>query len=214
MKKLLLVALIMGPIYIAILYSIGNFITRDKEAYLEALKITDEESRASPDVQIRRDFLHRQTLDHLFSLLCESSTDSESCLADKDEQSYLVAEVAKIESMLQLEEESVLRDSYFEREFIKPDRPHMVYDFWYIRTITNILLHREHKIPFLSAKTTQEDRLPFTRPAKMRFADFDDLTPLLKSFAIGAVLLLAINFLFPEESKSQVQPKPNKIKTK
>lgn len=44
MKKLLLVALVMGSIYIFILRAVANFITRDTPEYLEALKVTNEES--------------------------------------------------------------------------------------------------------------------------------------------------------------------------
>lgn len=59
MKKLFLVALVMGSIYIFVLRAVANFITRDTPEYLAALKITNEESRLSPDAQIRKEFLHR-----------------------------------------------------------------------------------------------------------------------------------------------------------
>ena len=41
MKKLLAVALVMGPIYVFLLRSISLFITRDTDQYLESLKVTD-----------------------------------------------------------------------------------------------------------------------------------------------------------------------------
>lgn len=49
MKKLILVAIFMGAIYVAVLRAVANFITRDTPAYLEALKITNEESKESSD---------------------------------------------------------------------------------------------------------------------------------------------------------------------
>ena len=47
MKKLLLVALIGGSCYILILKLVANFIMRDVPQYLEALKLTDADTRAA-----------------------------------------------------------------------------------------------------------------------------------------------------------------------
>lgn len=87
--------------------------------------------------------MHRQTLEKLFALLCESSFDSESCLADSDEQDFVVKEVAKIEAILSLENDNNLAFTFFNKDKIIPDREKLVYDIWYKRIITDILLYRE-----------------------------------------------------------------------
>ena len=79
----------------------------------------------------------------MIELLCESSPDSESCLADSDEQAFLVLEVAKIEDILQLGPENNLAGTFFNKDKIKPDREQLVYDIWYKRVVTDILLYRE-----------------------------------------------------------------------
>ena len=67
----------------------------------------------------------------------------------------------------------------------------LIYDIWYKRIFTDILLYRERQIPYLSnqAAAMQE---PFLRKTNSRFADYNDMTPLVTSFAIGAVLLGAV----------------------
>ena len=59
MKKLLAVALVMGPIYVFLLRSISLFITRDTDQYLESLKVTEKESRETGSLQERKEYLHR-----------------------------------------------------------------------------------------------------------------------------------------------------------
>lgn len=55
-------------------------------------------------------------------ILCDSSLDNESCLADPEEEAFLVLEVAKIEDILQLGPENNLSGTFFNKEKIKPDR--------------------------------------------------------------------------------------------
>lgn len=59
MKKLLTVAIGIGAIYILILRSIANFITRDTEKYVKALELSDADSKNSNDIQVRKEWLHR-----------------------------------------------------------------------------------------------------------------------------------------------------------
>ena len=197
MKKLILVALIMGTLYVFILRAVANFITRDKDDYLKKLQITDAESRASHETQTRLEFLHRQTLDQLISLLCESSTDNESCFNDPDEKEFMKREVVKIEDLLTIGPESNLQGTFFSKPQVKEDRKQMIYDIWYKRVVTDILLYRERQISLLLSPEEQ-NKMPFSRPAKGRFADYEDITPLLKSFGIGVLLLLAVNVLLPD----------------
>ena len=60
MRKLILYGVILCVLYAALLRSIANFITRDTPAYMEALKLTDSDTR-KPDVALktRKEFLHR-----------------------------------------------------------------------------------------------------------------------------------------------------------
>ena len=52
-------------------------------------------------------------------------------------------EVAKIEDILQLGPENNLAGTFFNKDKIKPDREQLVYDIWYKRVVTDILLYRE-----------------------------------------------------------------------
>jgi len=59
MKKLLTVALGAGTLYILLLRSIANFITRGIPDYLKAMEQTDADTLNADDIQTRREFLHR-----------------------------------------------------------------------------------------------------------------------------------------------------------
>lgn len=56
-------------------------------------------------------------------------------------------------------------------------RKNLVYDLWYRRVMTEIMLRRELKIPFLDGHAPQNLQRAI-RPNLVRFADFDDLAPL------------------------------------
>eukprot|EP00354_Favella_ehrenbergii_P007458 CAMPEP_0170466482 /NCGR_PEP_ID=MMETSP0123-20130129/10428_1 /TAXON_ID=182087 /ORGANISM="Favella ehrenbergii, Strain Fehren 1" /LENGTH=121 /DNA_ID=CAMNT_0010732627 /DNA_START=352 /DNA_END=717 /DNA_ORIENTATION=- len=76
-------------------------------------------------------------------------------------------------------------------------------DIWYKRILTDVLLRRERQIEFL-ASHLEQTREPKLRRAKARFADSEDSTPLLMSFAVGALLLAVVQFGFPTESQISV----------
>ena len=102
-------------------------------------------------------------------------------------------EVVKIEDLLSIGTGSNMdtRGNFLEKPLIKADREVLIYDIWYKRLLTDILLFRERQVPYLSSHKTQVE-LPLTRPTNARFADFEDITPLLMSFGIGAGLLLLV----------------------
>ena len=196
MKKLLAVGLIMGPIYVYLLRAISLFITRDTDQYLASLEITDKESRETGSLEQRKQYLHRQTLDGLIELLCADDMD-ENTPSDGDwcysqsEHVYIKAEVGKIEDMLRLDHgETNLRGSFIDKEGVV-DRKKLVYDIWYKRILTDVLLYRERQIPYLSSHVAAMKE-PFLRHTKSRFADYEDMTPLIMSFGIGAALLIAV----------------------
>jgi hypothetical protein len=53
------------------------------------------------------------------------------------------AEVVKIEDILTLSPESNLQGTFFNKAQVKEDRNQMIYDIWYKRVATDILLYRE-----------------------------------------------------------------------
>lgn len=69
----------------------------------------------------------------------------------------------------------------------------LVYDIWYKRILADILLFRERQIPYSGTRTQK----PALRAAKGRFADMNDMSPLVMSFSIGAVLLIAVHYMIP-----------------
>ena len=141
MKKLILVALGMGAVYVLLLRAISNFITRETPAYLEALKLTDGET-AQMGLQTRKAYLHRQTLDALIDRVCATSANSESCWQDLTEESYVKREVAKFEDIMSVEGETNLTIlSKLVRDGI--DREAIIHDIWYKRILTDVLLYRE-----------------------------------------------------------------------
>ena len=79
MKRLLLVALIMAPLYNLLLRAISDFITRgiDDATFLESIKMTDAESRLA-DASTRTTFLRRQSIEQLFDILCADVSPSQS----------------------------------------------------------------------------------------------------------------------------------------
>ena len=150
MKKLILVLVGMGTLYIFLLRAISNFITRDRDDYLASLEVTGEDGPA----QTRKEYLHRQTLDSLFELACQSvataASDNEDCY-DASEQAYIRQEVAKLEDILSTDPDksSNIHDTFIAKEHVV-NREVLVYDIWYKRILTDILLHRERQIPYLA----------------------------------------------------------------
>ena len=148
MKKLIMVLVGMGTLYVFLLRAISNFITRDKDDYLASLEVTGEDS----PVQTRKEYLHRQTLDTLFEMACQSvpTSDDKKCY-DASEQAYIRQEVAKLEDILSKEPDksSNIHDTFIAKEHVV-NREVLVYDIWYKRILTDILLHRERQIPYLS----------------------------------------------------------------
>lgn len=49
------------------------------------------------------------------------------------------------------------------------------------------------------------------RPSQSRFADLDNPTPLIQSFCVGALLLLAVKLVFPEVAEAGPSKQVNSI---
>ena len=196
MKKILLVALGMGTVYIFLLKAIANFITRDTEDYVTSLsELTAEVSKQGP-TSLRKSYLQRQTLDAVIQELCDSSTpNSDSndldCFQNHSEADYVKQEVAKIEDMLKKDGSTNLEGSFVDKEGVV-NRPQMVYDMWYKRIVISLILAREE---FSSLQPQQ----PFFRLTKGRFADYEDISPLIFSVGIGALLITLVQKLLPSE---------------
>ena len=147
MKKLILVLVGMGTLYILLLRAISDFITRDRDEYLASLEVTGEDG----PVQTRKEYLHRQTLDTLFEMACQSTnteetptnSDYENCY-DASEQAYIRQEVAKLEDILSTDADNMsnIHDTFIAKEHVV-NREVLVYDIWYKRILTDILLQRE-----------------------------------------------------------------------
>ena len=107
MRMLILVAVLMGACYVATLRSIAKFITRDVPNYLEALKLTDADTRdpIMADLQVRREFLHRQTIEKLFEIVCDGPSDT-TCFQHESEETYIRDEVAKLEYILKTDDKT------------------------------------------------------------------------------------------------------------
>ena len=128
--------------------------------------------------------------------------ESEDWCYSESEHAYIRGEVAKLEDMLLLDQgETNLRGSFLDKEGVV-DRKKLVYDIWYKRILTDVLLFRERQLPYLSSHAAAMKE-PFLRHTKSRFADYDDMTPLVMSYGVGAALLLAVLFIFPSESSEK-----------
>ena len=150
-------------------------------------------------MQVRKTFLHRQTIEWLIEKVCSSQT-SESCWVSAEEEAYVRQEVAKLDFMLQEKGESNIRDTFiFKKGVVNWD--HMS-DIWYKRILTDVLLKRERQVAYLSShvEQTKEPKLRLTRS---RFADSEDPMPLILSFSIGSVLLVAINYGLSSSIKTE-----------
>ena len=93
--------------------------------------------------------MHRLTLEDLIEKVCGSSSGAiESCLDDSDERDYIHSEVSKLEFMLSLDGETNLKGSFIDKPGVV-NRERLIYDIWYKRGVTDILLFRERQIPYL-----------------------------------------------------------------
>jgi len=96
--------------------------------------------------------LHRLTLEDLIEKVCgttsSSGGDVESCLDDSDERDYIHSEVSKLEFMLSLDGETNIKGSFIDKPGVV-NRERLIYDIWYKRVVTDILLFRERQIPYL-----------------------------------------------------------------
>lgn len=191
MRMLILVAVLMGACYVATLRSIAKFITRDVPNYLEALKLTDADTRdpIMADLQVRREFLHRQTIEKLFEIVCDGPSDT-TCFQHESEETYIRDEVAKLEYILKTDDKTPnnLLDTFIGKPGVVNRKE--LSDTYYKRILTDILLKRERSIEYLSSHKEQT-REPKLRSTSARFADNENPWNLLVSFAIGAVLLVA-----------------------
>ena len=191
MRMLILVAVLMGACYVATLRSIAKFITRDVPNYLEALKLTDADTRdpIMADLQVRREFLHRQTIQKLFEIVCDGPSDT-TCFQHESEETYIRDEVAKLEYILKTDDKTPnnLLDTFIGKPGVVNRKE--LSDTYYKRILTDILLKRERSIEYLSSHKEQT-REPKLRSTSARFADNENPWNLLVSFAIGSVLLVA-----------------------
>ena len=129
-----------------LLRSISNFITRDLDALNEKLTLTDADTRSLDKASLadRKEFLHRQTLETLTDLVCQDdSTETGLCWQSAEEEAYVRSEVAKLEFMLSAQGETNIKGSFIEKAGIIDQRETLVYDIYYKRILTDILLYRE-----------------------------------------------------------------------
>ena len=108
------------------------------------MKLTDAETIDVDDVKIRKEYLHRLTLDDLIEKVCGTSkaTDPTQCLEDSQERDYIHKEVAKLEFMLSLDGETNIKGSFIDKPGVV-NKERLIYDIWYKRIATDILLYRE-----------------------------------------------------------------------
>ena len=69
---------------------------------------------------------------------------------------------------------------------------------WYKRIVISLILDRENF-------TSLEGMQLVGRPTKARFADYNDISPLVMSLGIGAFLIIVVQKTFPSEPEQEIE---------
>lgn len=78
------------------------------------------------------------------------------------------------------------------------NREVLLFDFYYKRVLTDVIMYRERQIPFLPSEVTHL-KAPIVQPSRARFADQYDWMPLVLSFGVGTMLLVFVQSTFPNQ---------------